>query len=133
MRLRALQCRWAIGNPDTLPIEIHLTGCRATGSFLRSSAGEERTVEQTQLPMPRRIRDRDGKKARVLVVDGAQIDAVPMSVGCEPETLPVEEVLRHCQGYPWTQRRKCGVGHDVVLQWFHIGNAGILTATAAIT
>ena len=91
MRLRALQCRWAIGNPDTLPIEIHLTGCRATGSFLRSSAGEERPMKHRQFRMPGWIWNCDWEEAGVFVIHVAQFDAVPMRVGCETETLPVKE------------------------------------------
>jgi len=32
MRVKTLQSHWAIGDPDALPIEIHLAGCGATDS-----------------------------------------------------------------------------------------------------
>lgn len=52
MRVKTLQSHWAIGDPDALPIEIHLAGCGATDSFLRSSAGEERPMKHCQFQMP---------------------------------------------------------------------------------
>jgi len=50
-------------------------------------------VEHTQLMVPRMNSDCDREKARILVIHAAQFDAVPMSVGCEPQPLPVEEIL----------------------------------------
>jgi len=88
------QGRRAIGNPDAFPIEINLTGRWMASGLLWTSARKKRTVEHTQFQFPGGVRDCDREEARIFVIYVAQFNAVPMSVGCEPETLPVEEVLR---------------------------------------
>ena len=44
-----VKCHLAVRNPDALSIDIHFTGRRATGGFLRTGAWKERPVEQGQL------------------------------------------------------------------------------------
>jgi hypothetical protein len=81
LRFRAIQRGRTIGNPDALVIEIHFTGLTMASSFFWTSAGKERTVEHAQLQVPRGVRDRDREEARIFVIDVAQLDVVPMSVG----------------------------------------------------
>jgi hypothetical protein len=91
MRAKTFQGHSAIGYPDALPIEIHLAGCRATGCFLRSSAGEERPMKHRQFRMPGWIWNCEWEETGIFVIHVAQFDALPMRVGCETETLPVKE------------------------------------------
>src|ERR1700679_2298087 len=98
MRRKPAQAVWiptfpglrTIGDPDTLPIEINLAGRSAASGLLGESSGKKGAVEHTQFMMPGGVRYCDGKQACILVVDAAQLHAVPMGIGCEPETLPVE-------------------------------------------
>jgi hypothetical protein len=90
LRFRAFQRGRAIGNPDTLVIEIHLTGLAMASSFFWTRTGKKRTVEHAQLQVSRGVRYSHREKARIFVIDVAQLDAVPMSIGCKPETLPME-------------------------------------------
>jgi hypothetical protein len=48
-----------------------------------------------------------------------------MGVGCKPETTAVEEILRLGKGDPWALGRIGGVGHDVVVEGFHVFNRKI--------
>ena len=43
-----------------------------------------------------------------------------------------EKVFRLGEGDPWSFRRKRSIGHDVAMERFHIGYAGIFTATASV-
>ena len=74
----------------------------------------------------------DWEETGIFVIHVAQFRAVPMRIGCETETLPMKEILRHGQGYARTLGRKCSVRHDVVLKWFHISHARILATAAAV-
>ena len=103
-----------------------------TSCLLWASARKKRAVEHTEFQFPGGVRDCDREQARIFVIHVAQFNAVPMSVGCQAETLPVEEVLRQGQSDPWPLGRKCGVGHDVALERFYERHTGILTAAAAI-
>jgi hypothetical protein len=57
----AFQDRRAIGDPDALPIEIHLTGGWLASGLLWTSARKERTVEHSQFQFPGGVRDCDGE------------------------------------------------------------------------
>jgi len=50
-------------------------------------------MEHTQFQSSRRVRYRDRKETRILVVHIAQFDAMPMSIGRELQSLPEEEIL----------------------------------------
>ncbi len=50
----------------------------------------------------------------------------------EPQSLPVEQILRYGEGDPRALGRKCRVSHDVALQRLHECDTRILAATAAI-
>ncbi len=76
--------------------------------------------------------NRDRKKTGILIVYMDEIDAVVRSESCEPQPLPMEQILRNGKGNPWAKGRKRRVGHDIALEWFHERNARILTATAAM-
>ena len=90
----AFQGHPAVGNPDAFPIEIHLTNRGVAGGFLRTSAGKKRPVEHGQFRMAGWIRNGDGEEAGILVIHVADFDAVIPAKGREPQTLPVEEILR---------------------------------------
>src|ERR1035438_6292198 len=94
IRGAALQGRRAVGNPDTLPVKIHLTLSRLARGLLRLRTRKKGTMEHTQFQFSGRVRYRDGKEARILIVHVRQFDAVPMSIRCESQSLPVEEILR---------------------------------------
>ena len=76
--------------------------------------------------------DRDGKKTGILVVHMDEIDALIRSKGCEPETLPMDQILRNGEGNPWANGRERRVGHHVALKRSNEGNARILATTAAM-
>ena len=102
------------------------------GGFLRTSAGEKRPVEDGHFRMPGWIRNGDGEQAGVFVVHVVEFDALIRAEAREPEALPVEQILRYCQGDPRALGRKCRVSHQVALQRLHERDPGILAATAAI-
>ena len=54
------------------------------------------------------------------------------SEGRQPQTLPVEQVLRRGEGDAWTSRRIGRVGHDVTPERFDEGDTRILAAPAAV-
>jgi hypothetical protein len=62
MWFTAFQRRRAIGNPDALPIAVHLAGLTMASGLLWTSAGKERTVEHTQFQLPRGIRDSNASR-----------------------------------------------------------------------
>lgn len=127
-------CLRTIGNPDTLPVEIYLAERSAASGLLWASSSEKRSVEHAQFHMPGGVRYCNGKQACVFVVYTAQFHAVPMGIGCEPETVPVKEVVRLGQCDPWSPIRKRGVRHDVALEWLHVCDAWIFTpATTGTT
>ena len=101
IRFTSLQGHRAVGNPDAFPIEIHLAGRGVAGGFLRASAGKKRPVEHGQFRMPGWIRNGDGEEAGIFVIHVDEFDAVIRAKGREPQTLPVEQILRHSQGDPW--------------------------------
>jgi hypothetical protein len=76
--------------------------------------------------------NRDGKEAGVLVVHMDEIDALIRSKGREPESLPMDQILRNGEGNPWTNGRERRVSHHVALKRFDEGDARILAATAAM-
>src|ERR1035437_9498309 len=82
----------AVGNPDALPIEIHVTGSGVAGSLLRSRAGKKRSVEHAQLRVPGGIRNGEGKEAGIFVIHTPDVDALIRTKGREPQALPVEEI-----------------------------------------
>ena len=83
-----------VGNPDALSMEIHRAGRRLAGRFLGTSPGKERPVEDRHGRFPLRIGDGDGEDAGILVVHAVELDAVIRAEGRQPQTLPVEQVLR---------------------------------------
>jgi hypothetical protein len=128
----AFQCHGAIGDPDAFPVEIQFAGRRAPRGFLWTGAGKKRPVENGQLRLPGWIGNGDREEARVFVIHVVKFDTVIRTEGREPQTLPVEEVLRYSQGDPWHPGRKRRVGHYIALKRFYEGNTRILAATAAI-
>jgi hypothetical protein len=81
---------------------------------------------------PGGVRYREREEARILVIDIPQFDAVPMSVGCEPESLPMEEILGLGQCDSWTVRRERCIGHDVTMERFDVGDPWVFAASATI-
>src|SRR5271157_6143628 len=86
--------QWTVGNPDALTMEIHDAGCRLAGRFLRASPGKEGPVEDGHCRFPIRIGNGDGEDAGIFVVHAVELDALVRTEGREPQTLPVEQVLR---------------------------------------
>ena len=86
--------QWTVGNPDALSMEIHDAGRRLAGRFLRTSPGKERPVEDRHCRLPIRIGNGDGEDAGILIVHAVELDAFIRAEGREPQTLPVEQVLR---------------------------------------
>ena len=80
----------------------------------------------------RGIGNGDGEEAGILVVHVDEIDAVIRTKGREPETLPVEQILRYGQGDPWAFGRKRRVRHHVALERFDKRDARIFAATTAV-
>ena len=99
--------------------------------FLRTSAGEKRSVEDGQFRVPGWIGNGDGEEAGIFVVHVGEFDALIRAEGREPEALPVEEVLRYGQGDPWAIGRKCRVSHQVAPERFHKRDPRILAAAPA--
>ena len=96
--LTAIERHRTVGNPDAFPFEVHFAGRWVAGGFLGTRAGEKRPVEEGHFRMPGRIRNGDGEEAGVFVVHVVEINALIRAEGREPQTLPVEEVLRYCEG-----------------------------------
>ena len=71
-------------------IEIHHPGLALAGGFLRTSAGEKRSMEHGQLHFPGVIGNGDGEDAGILVVHMDEINAVIWCKGRQPDPLPVE-------------------------------------------
>ena len=67
-----VKCHLAVRNPDALPIDIHFTGRRATGGFLRTGAWKERPVKQGQLRLTGWIGNNGREEAGILVVYAAE-------------------------------------------------------------
>jgi hypothetical protein len=76
LRFSAIQRGRTIRNPDTLVIEINLTRSWMTSGLLWTSAWKKRPVEHTQFKMPGRVRYRDRKEARILIVHVSQFDGL---------------------------------------------------------
>jgi hypothetical protein len=94
----------AVGDPDALPVEVHLTRLEVAGGLLRACAREERLVKDGQFCLPRWVTDGDGEEAGILVVHTAEVDAaVPPKVS-KLQALPMEQVLRYGQGDAWAGR-----------------------------
>jgi hypothetical protein len=96
----ALQRR-TIGNPDTFPLEIQLTGRGVASSFLGTSAGEKRPMEHGQFRVSGWIRNGDREEAGVFVIHVCEFDALIRAEIREPQALPVEQVFRYRQSDPW--------------------------------
>jgi len=71
------------------------------GGLLRTSAGQERPVEDGQLRVPGWIGNGDGEEAGVFVVHVGEFDALVRAEIREPQALPTEQVLRHRESDPW--------------------------------
>jgi len=93
MRLMTIQCHPAVGDPDAFPIEIHGADSGVVDDIFRPSAGEKRPVKHGQFRVPGWIGNGDGEEAGIFVVHIGDFDAVIPAIGCEPQTLPVEEIL----------------------------------------
>ena len=104
-----VKCHLAVRNPDALSIDIHFTGRRATGGFLRTGAWKERAVEQGQLRLTGWIGDNSREEACILVVYVAEFDAVCRSESSESKASPVEDIFRYRQGNPRAMGRPCRV------------------------
>jgi len=76
LRFSAIQRGRTIRNPDTLVIEINLTGGWMASGLLGTSAWKKRAVEHTQFKMPGRVRYRDRKETRILIVHVRQFDGL---------------------------------------------------------
>ena len=76
LRLGTFEGHRTIGNPDAFVREIHLARRGFAGGFFGMRAGEKGAMEHGHLHFPGMIRYRDGKEARILVVDVDEIDAV---------------------------------------------------------
>src|ERR1700722_19133613 len=94
IRFTRLQRHYAVGNPDALPIEINLTSRGMANDFLRTSTRKKWPVQDHQLRVSRWIRNSNRKETGVLVIHVAALDAMVRTKGREPETFPVEQVLR---------------------------------------
>ena len=94
IRFVRLQGHYAVGNPDAFPIEINLTSRGMANDFLGTGARKEWSVQDGQLRVPGWIRNSNRKETGVLVIYVAALDAMVRTKGREPETLPVEQVLR---------------------------------------
>ena len=65
-----------------------------TNGFLWASARKKRAVQESEFRMPGWIWNSNRKEAGVLVIHVAALDAMVTTKGREPETFPVEQVLR---------------------------------------
>ena len=79
---------------------IHDPGLRFADSLLGTGSGKERPVQEGHRRFPIRIGNGDGEDAGILVVHAIELDTVIRAEGREPQSLPVEQVLRYCQGDP---------------------------------
>ncbi len=122
----------AVRDPDALAIEIDLASRRLAGGLLRTGAREERPVKHRQLRMARRVGNGDGEEARILVVHVIERDATVRSKRREPETPPVDEILRLGQSNPRSSGGERRVGHDVAMDGFDERDARVFAATAAV-
>src|ERR1039457_4413264 len=100
-----------IRNPDAFPVDIHLTSLRSAGGFLGTSTWEERTVKHRQFRLPEWIGNDDWEQAGIFVIHVVEFDTLIRAKLRQPQTPPMEEVCRYCQGDPWASGRKCRVGH----------------------
>jgi hypothetical protein len=121
----------AVGDPDALPVEVHLTRLAVAGGLLRACAREERPVKDGQFCPPRWVRDGDGEEAGILVVHTAEVDAVLPKLS-KPQALPMQQVLRYGQGDAWAGGRQRRVGHHVASERFDKGDTRVLAAAAAV-
>jgi hypothetical protein len=112
-------------------IESRLRSAEA-GGFLRTSSGKERPMKQRQLRMPGWIRNGHGKEARVFVIDLVEVDSVCGSKLREAQSFPVKEIFRSGQGDSRPSRRKRRITHDVALERFDEGDAGVLASAPAV-
>jgi hypothetical protein len=62
--------------------------------FLGTSARKKRPVQDSEFWVPGWIRNSNWKETGVLVIHVAALDAMVRTKGREPETFPVEQVLR---------------------------------------
>ena len=87
-------------------LEIDLARRGLAGGFLGTRAGEKGAMEHGHLHFPGVIGDGDGEEAGILVVHVDEIDAVVGSKGRQPQSLPVEQILRFGQGNPRADGRE---------------------------
>ena len=121
-----------VRNPNAFMVEIDFAGAFVAGGFLGAGAGEKWPMKEGHLHLSAMIGNRDGKEAGVLVVHMDEIDALVRSKGREPESLPMEQILRNGEGDPWANGRKRRIGHYVALKRFDERDARILAASAAM-
>ena len=130
--LTALDGHVTVGNPDAFPMEIRDAQSRVACLFLRTSSGKERPVQDRQCRLSRWIRNGDREDAGILVVHAIELDAVIRLESCQPQSLPVEQILRNGQGDSWASSRKRRVSHHVVSKRFDKGDTWILAAAAPV-
>src|ERR1019366_7714741 len=128
----AIQGHLTVGNPDAFPVEVQSTGCGVERGFFRTSAGKERPMEDGEFGSSGWIRDGNRKETGIFVVHVAELEAVIRREGRDPQTLPVEEVLRYGQGDPWALGGKRRVRHHIAPERLHERDPSILAATAAV-
>src|SRR5271165_3887102 len=132
IRFEAVQGHRAIGNPDAFVIEIDEQGLGLAGNFLGTGAGEKRPMNDGQLHLSGMIGNRDGEEAGVLVIHMDEINAIIGFEGSEAQTLPVKQILRCGQRYPWADRGKRRVSHHIALEPFYEGDTRVLATAAAL-
>ena len=105
MRFETLQGHRAVGNPNAFMIEIHITRRGLAGGFLGTSAREKRAMDHGHLHFPSVIGNSDGEEAGIFVIHVDEIDALIRIKGREPQSLPVEQILRYGEAIrgPWDE------------------------------
>src|ERR1700691_3176186 len=89
-------------------------------------------MKHRQLQLSGWIRNGGGEWAGILVVYGAEIQALKRSKRDKPDPLPVKKVRRACCGdarAAWRARR---ISHEVALQRFDERDARVFAASAAV-
>ncbi len=132
IRLAGLYSRRAVGNPNALSKKIHRALGRVARRFLRTSSGKEGSVQDGQCRLSRWIGNRDGEYAGILIVHVIEIDAVIRAKPGEPQTAPVEQVLRYSEGDSGSFARQRGVSHHVAAERLDERDARVLTTTSAV-
>ena len=102
------------------------------GGFFRAGPREERTMKQRQLRMPGWVRNGDGKKACIFIIDFIELDSIRGSKLCETQPFPVKKIFRSGQGNSWPSRRKRRITHNVAPERLDEGDSGILASAATV-